>query len=454
MASTPTHTNQYDVFICFRGEDTRDNLTTHLYASLCKNNILAFIDDNLTRGEEISPSLFKAIEESKLSVIIFSPDYASSRWCLEELSKIMECKRKNGQLVIPLFYGVNPSHVRNQTGSFADAFVKHEQVFKKQVYKVQSWRESLREAANISGWVLQGTRGELDSEFVEKVAVDILNLLRNMNQMSNKPRNGRIRKTITEWEKGRFLGLGWFGPVYEGISNDGFFFAVKEISLLNGGSPAQESAYQLEQEIGILSELEHENIVQYHGTQKDSSNLYIFFEYVSMGNLVTLYQKYHLRDTQVSAYTRQILLGLKYLHDQNVVHRDLKCENILVAASGSVKITGMGFAKATKWIDVRSIMRSAFWMAPEVVNHKNHSYGLPSDIWSVGCTVLEMLTSSIPYSELEPVQALFKIARGIPPDVPDFLSNNARDFILQSIQVNPEDRPSAALLLDHPFVKR
>ncbi|KAF9682578.1 hypothetical protein SADUNF_Sadunf05G0123600 [Salix dunnii] len=272
--------------------------------------------------------------------------------------------------------------------------------------------------------------------------------------MSNISPIGRFRRAITYWEKGELLGSGSFGSVYEGISDDGFFFAVKEVSLLDQGSQGKQSIYQLEQEIALLSRFEHENIVQYYGTDKDESKLYIFIELVTKGSLLKLYQRYNLRDSQVSAYTRQILHGLKYLHDQNVVHRDIKCANLLVDANGSVKLADFGLAKATKLNDVKSCKGTAFWMAPEVVNNKNQGYGLPADIWSLGCTVLEMLTRQIPYSELESMQALFRIGRGVPPLVPDSLSNDARDFILQCLQVNPNDRPTAAVLLDHPFVKR
>ncbi|CAK7347053.1 unnamed protein product [Dovyalis caffra] len=272
--------------------------------------------------------------------------------------------------------------------------------------------------------------------------------------MSNISPNGRFRRAITDWEKGELLGRGSFGSVYEGISDDGFFFAVKEVSLLDQGSQGKQSIYQLEQEIALLSRFEHENIVQYYGTDKDESKLYIFLELVTKGSLLKLYQRYNLRDSQVSSYTRQILHGLKYLHDQNVVHRDIKCANLLVDANGSVKLADFGLAKATKLNDVKSCKGTAFWMAPEVVNNKNQGYGLPADIWSLGCTVLEMLTRQIPYSELESMQALFRIGRGVPPLVPDSLSNDARDFILQCLQVNPNDRPTAAVLLDHPFVKR
>ncbi|KAA8538555.1 hypothetical protein F0562_028251 [Nyssa sinensis] len=271
---------------------------------------------------------------------------------------------------------------------------------------------------------------------------------------SNISPNGRFRRNITDWEKGELLGRGSFGSVYEGIADDGFFFAVKEVSLLDQGDQGRQRIYQLEQEIALLSQFEHENIVQYYGTDKDESSLYIFLELVTKGSLLSLYQKYHLRDSQVSAYTRQILHGLKYLHERNVVHRDIKCANILVDANGSVKLADFGLAKATKLNDVKSCKGTAFWMAPEVVNRRNQGYGLAADIWSLGCTVLEMLTHQIPYSHMEWMQALFCIGKGVPPPVPDSLSRDARDFILKCLQVNPNDRPTAVQLLDHPFVKR
>ncbi|KAK1556852.1 hypothetical protein Q3G72_013413 [Acer saccharum] len=255
--------------------------------------------------------------------------------------------------------------------------------------------------------------------------------------------------SITSWKKGKLLGCGSFGSVYEGFSDDGFSFAVKEVSLLDPSSRGQ-----LEQEIALLSRFKHENIVRYLGTDKDESKLYIFLELATEGSLRNLYQRYHLTDSQVSAYARQILHGLKYLHDRNVVHRDIKCANILVDASGYVKLADFGLAKATKLKEVKSFQGTAFWMAPEVVNNENKGYGIQVDIWSLGCTVLEMLTRQFPYSPLEWQQALFQIGRGVLPPIPDHLSKDAREFILKCLQTNPSDRPTAAQLLDHSFVKR
>ena len=142
--------SKYDVFLSFRGEDTRNKFTSHLHKALLDKQIETFIDYKLNSGDEISPALLKAIEESQISIIIFSQDYASSRWCLEELVKILECRQNHRQLVIPVFYEIDPSHVRHQSGSFAAAFAKHQQRTCKD--KVQRWKDALKEAANLSGF--------------------------------------------------------------------------------------------------------------------------------------------------------------------------------------------------------------------------------------------------------------------------------------------------------------
>ena len=152
MASSYRNNKKYDVFVSFRGEDTRDNFTSHLYSALCRQNIQTFIDDHINRGDEISESLVNAIEASAISVIIFSERYASSRWCLDELVKILDCKKEYAQIVIPVFYRVDPSDVRNQTGSFGDSFSKLEQRFKENSKKLLTWRKALKEAASLSGF--------------------------------------------------------------------------------------------------------------------------------------------------------------------------------------------------------------------------------------------------------------------------------------------------------------
>ena len=144
---------KYDVFLSFRGEDTRYNFTGHLYAALDRNSIITFKDDErLERGTEISSELTKAIEESRFSIVIFSKDYASSTWCLEELAKIVEfMETNNNHTVIPVFYYVDPSDVRKQKGEFKKAFDKHQQNPKIDSDKIQRWRAALERAANTVG---------------------------------------------------------------------------------------------------------------------------------------------------------------------------------------------------------------------------------------------------------------------------------------------------------------
>ncbi|KAJ1699790.1 hypothetical protein LUZ63_008302 [Rhynchospora breviuscula] len=263
--------------------------------------------------------------------------------------------------------------------------------------------------------------------------------------------HGSLKRTISSWMKGGMLGSGSFGSVYEAIDHDGFFFAVKEM-FIDQGSNAKQSLLQLEQEVSLLSRLQHENIVQYYGTDRRDGKLYIFLELVTQGSLASLYRRYHFQDSQVSAYTRQILNGLSYLHHRNILHRDIKCANILVDANGCVKLADFGLAKEIDLlIQAKSCKGTVYWMAPEVVKATPH--GPPADIWSLGCTVLEMITGDLPYHEIEWTQAMFKIGRGERPPIPETLSNDARDFIDKCLQVNPRDRPSAAALLQHPFVR-
>lgn len=144
---------KYDVFLSFRGEDTRKNFTSHLYDALIRKKVETFMDDNeLQKGDDISPSLIKAIEESDISIVIFSQDYASSKWCLNELIKILQCKNDMGQIVIPVFYNIDPSHIRKQTESYQRAFAKHEQDMKLNKDMLQKWKAALSVSANLVGF--------------------------------------------------------------------------------------------------------------------------------------------------------------------------------------------------------------------------------------------------------------------------------------------------------------
>ncbi|TQD92533.1 hypothetical protein C1H46_021869 [Malus baccata] len=146
---------RYDVFLSFRGEETRKTFTDHLYTALNNAGFLTFRDDDeLERGEDIKPGLQKAIQQSRTSVVVFSKDYASSRWCLDELVLILERKRTTSDhVVLPVFYDVDPSHVRKQTGSVGKAFARSQK--NQSSEKVEGWRKALTEIADLAGMVLQ-----------------------------------------------------------------------------------------------------------------------------------------------------------------------------------------------------------------------------------------------------------------------------------------------------------
>ncbi|XP_061375807.1 disease resistance protein RPV1-like [Gastrolobium bilobum] len=169
-----------DVFLSFRGEDTRTNFISHLYKALYKKPVNAFIDDNLKRGEDVWPALSKAIEESHISVVVFSENYAYSKWCLEELVKILECRKDHGQVVMPVFYETDPSDIRKQAGTYETAFAKHERDLRVEdsesnKQKVLKWRAALSEAANISGWDSRNHKD--DSQLIDNVVKDVTQML-------------------------------------------------------------------------------------------------------------------------------------------------------------------------------------------------------------------------------------------------------------------------------------
>ncbi|CAL5439018.1 unnamed protein product [Camellia sinensis] len=156
----------YDVFLSFRGEDTRDNFVSHLYTALDQKGIYTFKDDEkLERGTEISTKLVKAIEESRFSIVVLSKNYASSRWCLDELVKILEWRNVMGQTVCPVFYHVNPSEVRRQSGRFGKGFAKLASM--DEMEKVQKWREALEQVANLSGWLHPSSTNWSESKFIQ-----------------------------------------------------------------------------------------------------------------------------------------------------------------------------------------------------------------------------------------------------------------------------------------------
>ncbi|PWA52817.1 disease resistance protein (TIR-NBS-LRR class) [Artemisia annua] len=185
MAASSTSSIQksfkYDVYLSFRGEDTRKNFVDHLYHALQQQGIHVFKDDvKLARGIAIGDQLVESIEDSKIFIIIFTKNYASSSWCLNELVKIMECNKMNEHTVYPVYYGVEPTEVRKQSGAVGDAFNKL-----KNKEDAGKWREALKEAADLAGWELNNTFDGHEAKFIKKIVEEISIELRAGSDSTN-----------------------------------------------------------------------------------------------------------------------------------------------------------------------------------------------------------------------------------------------------------------------------
>ncbi|GJP73130.1 hypothetical protein CLOP_g3872 [Closterium sp. NIES-67] len=181
----------------------------------------------------------------------------------------------------------------------------------------------------------------------------------------------------------------------------GELMAVKEIKLTSAGDEKAMLIAALEREIVLYKQMRHKHIVGYIDMEKDAKDgsIYIFLEFVSGGSIHSMLEKFGaFSESLVRVYTRQLLLGLEYLHACRIVHRDIKGGNVLVDRDGVVKLADFGASKSfhegTVGEGCKSIRGSVFWMAPEVI--KGEGYGRRADIWSVGCTVIEMLTGRHP----------------------------------------------------------
>ncbi|XP_057752795.1 disease resistance protein RUN1-like [Arachis stenosperma] len=189
IQSTLSHTKnwKYDVFVSFRGE-TRFNFTPHLYAALCRHRILAFRDDTrLEKGGPISAGLLQAIEGSQVLIVVFSINYASSTWCLQELAKIADCINIPEHRVLPVFCDVSPSEVRKQSGNYEKAFVEYEERFKEDaemMEQVRRWRAALTQVASLSGWDLKDKSHSAEIEKIVKTVTKILGP-RSSSSLSN-----------------------------------------------------------------------------------------------------------------------------------------------------------------------------------------------------------------------------------------------------------------------------
>jgi mitogen-activated protein kinase kinase kinase len=273
----------------------------------------------------------------------------------------------------------------------------------------------------------------------------------------------------SKWMKGDLIGQGSFGCVYLALhAVTGELLAVKQVETPSPGANSQSDARKksmieaLKREISLLRDLRHPNIVQYLGCGSSAEYLNIFLEYVPGGSVQTMLNSYGaLPEPLVRSFVRQILNGLSYLHNRDIIHRDIKGANILVDNKGTIKISDFGISKKLEATNILngannnkhrpSLQGSVFWMAPEVV--KQTSYTRKADIWSLGCLVVEMMTGTHPFPDCTQLQAIFKIGGAkATPTIPDHASEEAKQFLAQTFEIDHNKRPSADELMLSPFL--
>ncbi|MCO5548391.1 hypothetical protein L7F22_001848 [Adiantum nelumboides] len=267
--------------------------------------------------------------------------------------------------------------------------------------------------------------------------------------------------SIPRWVRGSLLGAGSFGTVNLALNvGNGELFAVKSINCSVGGRSSHAAIVAMENELRLLQSLDSPFVIRCFGSDETAESgvqmRNLFMEYMAGGSLADLMKKFGgaLDEALIRVYARGIVEGLEYLHGQGVVHCDIKGKNILIGGTG-VKIADLGAAKRIGQ-QVHAMRGTPLWMAPEVIMQEEQ--GFPSDIWSLGCTVVEMATGGPPWShaQLTPLAALMQIGtpeQALPP-LPDCLSLEAKDFLSKCLQKDPKQRWSASQLLNHIFLQK
>lgn len=261
-------------------------------------------------------------------------------------------------------------------------------------------------------------------------------------------------KPPTHFQLGNCIGRGQFGSVYRALNlNTGQMVAVKRIRL---EGLKEDEVTTLMREVDLVKRLSHPSIVKYEGMARDADTLSIVLEYAENGSLgQTLKAFGKLNECLVASYVVKILEGLHYLHTSDVVHCDLKAANILTTKNGNVKLSDFGVSLNLRAMEreIKDVAGTPNWMAPEVIELKGASP--KSDIWSLACTVIELLTGRPPYGDIaNSMSVMFRIVEDDMPPIPDGCSPLLEDFLRRCFNKDPAKRPGADLLCEHEWLKK
>ncbi|KAN0063341.1 Suppressor of Sensor Kinase (SLN1) [Thecaphora frezii] len=395
---------------------------------------------------------------------------ASNQAISDDLHQVLDYGAdRTGRALLKLGPGIGAQHRFNKLDAVMHATEE------RWVLKVREWdqaRQELESEQRVIGRVLDDTRLEDRSlQFLAQSA----------------------SKVTIRWQQGQFIGGGTFGTVYLAVNLDsGGLMAVKEIRFQDISSTP--GLYkQIKDEMHVMSMLSHPNIVEYYGLEVHRDRVYIFEEYCQGGSLAALLEHGRIEDeTVIQVYTLQMLDGLVYLHSKGIVHRDIKPDNILLDHMGVIKFVDFGAAKVlaknSRTIQrsrrpgivgpgglggagmigpdgkpvgaaaaMQSLQGTPMYMSPEVIKGENRGRRGAMDIWSLGCVVLEFATGRRPWSQLDNEWAIMfhiGMAQQHPPlPDPSQLSELGIDFIRSCLSIDPYDRPSAAEMREHPWIK-
>ncbi|KAJ0522999.1 putative protein kinase RLK-Pelle-CrRLK1L-1 family [Helianthus annuus] len=473
--SSPIHYT-YDVFLSFRGEDTRNSFTNHLYEALHQAGFNTFRDDvEIQYGPDLKLEFERSIRKSRASIIVFSKNFANSSWFLDELCLILKLRREDSHFVLPVFYSVDPSDIKNQRGSFAIKAIKGAEGSRWAEDNMNRWKAALIEVANMAGAVYSGAvYSGYDATFVAHI-VHIIHGALDSKSSSFDSEFERLKINLEEIKKatGNFgskvIGIGGFGRVYEGevIHSKGqSMVAIKRLNRKFGqGDP------EFWKEIMMLSRYTHKNLISLLGFCAEGGERLLVYEHASNGSL-----DHHLSSTTLS-WTQRLKIcldavrGLAYLHDhkgtqQRVLHRDIKSANILLDDNWNAKVSDMGLSKIGPANQrhtnlVTNVVGTPGYCDPSYM--ETYNLTKESDIYSFGVVLFEVLCGKLCFrytnDQLEILVPMWKqsyidkkldqiIFKDLKPPMDPSSLETFSEIAFRCLHYSREQRPKMSILVE------